>query len=389
MTDNPQSTAGNLPAKQQPATLSPLQAKVQSVRNLFERCKAQINMALPSHLKADRLIRIAMTMVQKNPRLLECTPQSLLGALMECAQLGLEPDSILGHAYFVPFRVKRRMPDGSSRWVDEVTMIPGYKGLIKLVRNSGQLSTIVSQVVYKQDEYDVMEGTDPKIVHKRTEEGPGMGDDAERPDPTADVRAFYSIVRLKDGGLQFINMWKWEVNRIRNRSQSYKAYLEKGFSTPWVTDYEEMGKKTTIRRICKLLPMSVEVQRAVALDERADAGISQELGDFFDIMGQEQGDLLADQTEEQRKIGNGQTAGVQQLQGEPPKTTDDIVRQRRGRQAASGTKPAQQPPAATNVQQQPPQGQQQAGDYPKYGDHEEGEPPPGVGIPIAGSEPVI
>jgi recombination protein RecT len=242
----------------------PLRDKVSSIRALLEKSKPQLALAVPSHLKVDRLLRVAMTSIQKNPKLLDATPTSLIGAVMECAQLGLEPDGLLGHAYLVPFRNKKQ--DGS--WQTEVTLIPGYKGLYKLVRNSGELSTVTAEVVYKQDQFTVSKGLDPRLEHVPAEDVQEVSED--------DIRAFYAVARLKDGGVQFVLLWKWQVDAIRARSKAKD-------SGPWVTDYVEMGKKTALRQLAKLLPTSVEVQRAVALDERADAGISQDLDSVIDI----------------------------------------------------------------------------------------------------------
>jgi recombination protein RecT len=242
----------------------PLRDKVLSIRTLLEKSKPQLALAVPSHLKVDRLLRVAMTSIQKNPKLLDATPTSLIGAVMECAQLGLEPDGLLGHAYLVPFRNKKQ--DGS--WQTEVTLIPGYKGLYKLVRNSGELSTVTAEVVYKQDQFTVVKGLEPRLEHVPAEDVQDLSE--------GDIRAFYAVARLKDGGVQFVLLWKWQVDAIRARSKAKD-------SGPWVTDYVEMGKKTALRQLAKLLPTSVEVQRAVALDERADAGISQDLDGVIDV----------------------------------------------------------------------------------------------------------
>ena len=225
--------------------------RVANIRSLLERSKSQMEMALPKHMTADRLLRIAMTSVQKTPKLLDCTPQSLIGAVMQAAQLGLEPDGVLGQAYLVPYKATCQL-------------IPGYKGLLKLARNSGELSTIQAHSVHANDKFDFGYGLEPFLQHTPALSNPG------------EVIAFYAVARLKDGGYQFEVMSKHQVDATRARSMAAN-------NGPWVTDYEEMGKKTVIRRLCKMLPASVELVTALSLDERADAGLSQDIDSVFDI----------------------------------------------------------------------------------------------------------
>ena len=229
-----------------------------NLRSLLEQAKEQIALALPRHMTPERMMRIVLTTVQRTPQLLECSPRSILGCVVEASQLGLEPDGILGHAYLVPFWNKHTQQR-------ECQLIPGYKGLIDLARRSGQLSTIYAQVVYEKDRFEFAYGLDPKLVHVPS------GD----PDPGAVVAA-YAVARLKDGSVQFDVMWRHQIDRIRQRSRA-------GDSGPWVTDYEEMAKKTVLRRLCKMLPCSVELQRAVALDELASAGMSQQMGRSLEV----------------------------------------------------------------------------------------------------------
>lgn len=230
-------------------------SKVRSLRSMLEQHKHQIAMALPRHITPERMIRIVLTAVQRSPDLLECSPQSIFGCAVEASQLGLETDGILGHAYLVPFfnkHTKRK----------ECQLIPGYRGLIELARRSGQLKTIYAQAVYEKDEFDFAYGLDLKLYHRPS------------PDPTpGDMIAAYAVAHLKDGGVQMDVMWKHQIDRIRARA--------KASSGPWVTDYEEMAKKTVLRRMCKLLPASVELQRAVSLDEMASAGLPQGIDSFL------------------------------------------------------------------------------------------------------------
>ena len=237
----------------------------QSFRGTLERMKPQLLAALPSHIKPDRLIRIILTTVQRTPELLECTPESLLGSLLQCAQLGLEPDGVLGQAYLVPFR------NWKNNNRKEVQLIPGYKGLIKLAYQSGEVGHITARVVRAKDKFQYWYGLNEGIEHE-----PHRGSDA------GEMVACYAWAKIKGvEGKQFVVLERWEVDAIRERAKA----SDKG---PWVTDYDEMAKKSALRRLCKMLPASVEkdnLARAVALDEHAEAHISQQISyqDMIDI----------------------------------------------------------------------------------------------------------
>jgi len=234
-----------------------LKEKSANVRGLIEKSRHQIMAALPRHMTAERMIRVCNTAVAKVPELLDCDPRSLIGAIVQASQLGLEPDGTLGHAYLIPFNNRK-----SGR--KECQFIPGYKGLIELARRSGQISTIYAQCVYANDRYSFAFGLDPKLEHTPT--------DGDR----GDMVAAYAVARLRDGGAQFEWLWKKEVDSVRQQSRA-------GNSGPWVTHYGEMAKKTALRRLCKLLPTSPELARAVALDEQAESSVPQGLDSLVDM----------------------------------------------------------------------------------------------------------
>ena len=222
--------------------------KATEIRTMLAKMQDQIAAALPKHVTAERMMRVAMTAIQKTPALMECTTRSLMGCIVEASQLGLEPDGVLGFAYLVPFR-------NSKNGERECQLIPGYKGLVDLCRRSGQLSQISARIVYAKDKHRIVYGLHPKLEHTPA--------DTDEP---GEMIAVYAVANLKDGGTQFEWLWKKEVDAIRKRSKA-------SASGPWVTDYLEMAKKTCLRRLCKLLPVSVEVQRFLAKDEQFDAGL--------------------------------------------------------------------------------------------------------------------
>lgn len=229
-----------------------LAVKVNTIRDLMEKNKPAFAAALPRHMSVDRLLRVALTAINVTPKLLDCTPRSLLGALIQTAQLGLEP-GVLGHAYLIPYG-------------KDVQLVPGYKGLIQLARRSGEISTITAHEVYSKDYFKYEYGIHPVLVHRPSE-------DADR----GTITHFYAVVALKDGGVQFEVMTRAQVDGHRDR---YSKAAKQG---PWVTEYPEMGKKTVLRRVLKLSPASIELQRAVALDEQAEVQLPQHLGDIIEL----------------------------------------------------------------------------------------------------------
>lgn len=209
----------------------------------------QIKAALPRHMTPERMARIATTEMRRIPKLAECNPMSFLGAVIQCSQLGLEPGGSLGHVYLIPFG-------------KEVQVIVGYRGMIDLARRSGQIISIDARAVYEGDQFDCELGLNAKLNHTPDWNNPNRADPAK-------LRFVYAVAKLKDGGIQFDVMSKVEVDAIKKRSKS-------SGSGPWVTDYAAMALKTVVRRLFKYLPVSIEIQHAVGIDEMADAGISQQ-----------------------------------------------------------------------------------------------------------------
>lgn len=231
-----------------------------TVRKTLEQMKPQLEMALPKHLTPERLIRVAMTAVQNTPKLLECDRTSLLSSIMTCAQLGLEPDGVLGQAYLIPFKTRGQM---------KVQFIPGYKGLIALARNSGDVTSIQAQAVHENDHFVFEFGLNERLEHR-----PAQGERGE-------VVYFYAIAKFKDGGYHWDVMTRSQVEKIRDESQGYQAavkFAKNGkVNSPWVDHFEEMGKKTVIRRIAKYLPM--DVQKAAYIADSYNTGVTSHLED--------------------------------------------------------------------------------------------------------------
>lgn len=231
----------------------------QTLKKLLVKQRHQIELALPRHLNADRLLRVALTAISKTPRLADCTQVSVLGSIIQAAQLGLEPDGALGHAYLVPFW-------NSKKGCYECQMIPGYRGMLDIAGRSGKVITVSARVVYEYDFFDYAYGLDDYLKHK-----PNDGDRGQE-------THVYAVAKLTNGGHHFEVMTIGEVKDVRNESSGYQAYKSgKIPSTPWVDHFEDMARKTPVRKLFKWLPVSIEMQKAVGLDDLAETGISQDL----------------------------------------------------------------------------------------------------------------
>lgn len=222
------------------------------VKKFFESQKATLSAVLPKHVDADRMLKIALGALRTTPRLMNATVESLMGAVVQCSQLGLEPNTPLGHAYLIPF-------DNRKKGVTEVQIIFGYKGLIDLARRSGQIISISAHEVCARDTFEFEYGLDEKLVHK-----PALND-------RGDVIAFYAVAKLMGGGHAFEVMSREQIEEIRDDAQNYKLARDKS-STVWGQHFVEMGRKTVLRRLFKYLPVSIELATASALDGKADAG---------------------------------------------------------------------------------------------------------------------
>ena len=219
---------------------------VASVQSLLAANMQAIRSALPKHMTPERMARVAFSTVQRTPALLKCTPHSLVAAIVESSSLGLEIDG-RGLAYLVPYG-------------DRATLIPGYKGLMDLAYRSGKVTSIYAETVHENDEFEYQLGTAPKLVHK-----PALNNRGPR-------IAVYAVAQMRDSDPAFVVLGTDEVEKVKKASKAANKP-----DSPWKQWEDEMWKKTAVRRLCKYLPLSPEMQRAVSLDEQADAGRDQDL----------------------------------------------------------------------------------------------------------------
>jgi recombination protein RecT len=246
-TTKPQTTPATNGPAEKPKALSP----VSTLRDLLEKSKGQMALAMPRHMTPDRMIRVALTAVQRVPKLLECEPLSVVGCVMQAAELGLELSGPLGQAYIIPFwnNKTRRM---------EAQFQIGYRGFLRLAYNSGQVSTFYARVVKAGDHFKYQYGTNPKLEHVESEKTRG--------NPTH----VYSVLRMKDGASDFeVMSWAAVLEHRDKYSKSYTDPKTRPYS-PWHTAPEEMGCKTVIRKLAKRSPLSPEVHIGAAEDEHGE-----------------------------------------------------------------------------------------------------------------------
>lgn len=225
------------------------------MRDLIRASWPRMAAVLPKHMDPERMMQLAISTMNKNPKLLNCTPESVLGCLMTASALGLEPNDVngLGQAYIIPYgRV--------------ATYISGYRGLYKLALNSGEIQSITVEAVYEGDEFEYRMGDDAHITHV--------------PDLNAEhdydkLICVYCITRFNNGGVQRNVMPKSEIEKRRNVSKAKN-------SGPWVEWTEEMAKKTVIRAAAKTWPLSADKSRQVDIASAADEQAGGSFGTFFE-----------------------------------------------------------------------------------------------------------
>ena len=223
----------------------------QAMSGLLKRMHTQIEKALPSVITPERFTRIALTAYSDNAALQKCDADSFLGAMMQAAQLGVEPNTPLGQAYLIPYGNK-------------VQFQLGYRGMIDLAYRSGEIQMIQAHEVHENDEFEYELGLDPKLRHI-----PALKNRGE-------VILYYAVFKLTNGGVGFEVMSKEDVETFaKKKSKTYR-------NGPWQTDFDAMAKKTLVKRLLKFAPLKSDFVRAVTADETIKSGISENMADLPD-----------------------------------------------------------------------------------------------------------
>lgn len=230
--------------------------KSMTIADMVKALEPEIKRALPAVLTPERFTRMALSAINNTPKLAECSPMTFIAALMNAAQLGLEPNTPLGQAYLIPF-------ENRKKGITECQFQIGYKGYIDLAYRTGQVHLIQAQAVYENDLFDYEYGLNPRLVHR-----PAEGERGEQ-------AYFYGIFRLSNGGFGFEVMNKAAVD---SHAQTYSQAL-KGGCSPWIKNYEDMAKKTVIKKVLKYAPISTDFQKAVSMDESIKTEISVDMSE--------------------------------------------------------------------------------------------------------------
>lgn len=244
---------GGIIAKQE-AQVAPAQ---QGMMSLVRSMEGQIAKALPSVITPERFTRMVLTALSSNPQLNSCSPKSFLGAMMQAAQLGVEPNTPLGQAYLIPYRNHGQL---------ECQFQLGYKGLIDLAYRSGDIISISAHEVHENDEFSYELGLDEKLVHK-----PALTDRGA-------VILYYATFKTQRGGCGFAVM---SVEDVRAHMKKFSKAAGGGFS-PWATNFDEMAKKTVLKKCLKYAPIKTDFVRAVSTDETIKTSIVQDMAEQHD-----------------------------------------------------------------------------------------------------------
>lgn len=212
-----------------------IQAQAPTFESMLKASETQIAAALPKHMSPERMLRVALTCYRTNPKLKDCEPVSLVKCFVEAAQLGLEP-GVNGEAYLVPYG-------------RECTLIPGYRGLIKNARRSDEIAKIDAYPIYEGDEYEVVLGIDPQIIHKPKFK-------------STKAILYYAFCKLKSGEVQFVIRTREQIEKHRDR------YSKQANGQAWRDSFDEMALKTVIRNLCKRIPSSIELLETIAHESK-------------------------------------------------------------------------------------------------------------------------
>jgi len=223
-------------------------APVDEVKGSLAKMSDQFKLALPPHIPVERFVRVTQTAVSTNPDLVAADRTSLFAAAMKSAQEGLLPDG--KEAAIVTFNANIGNK-ANPKWIKKAQYMPMVAGILKKVRNSGELSMITANVIYKNDEFRYWVDQEGEHIHHT----PNLF--GER----GDRIGVYSLARTKDGAVYIDVMRSEEVEAARNVSRAKD-------SGPWSGPFEnEMWKKTSIKRLAKRLPMSTDLEMTIRSDD--------------------------------------------------------------------------------------------------------------------------
>lgn len=303
--------------------------------NFMDKLKPQMALALPKHLTADRMARLAMTAFSSSSQLQNCEPKSIAASIMTAGQLGLEP-GINGAGFLVPY--------GST-----CTFVPGWKGLVDLVSRSGR-GTVFTGVIFKDQEYTYTDGARRDLV---------IRNETDLDDPE-DITHAYAIGWVKDSVMPIIELWR--VTKIKKHRDKYNKVGTKHYS---YRDWEMYCRKVPLLQVLKYMPCSVEVSNAIAISNAAESGrgATIENGIVIDMGDQPTNSSPAGRVDKStgeiiqgRTIDDGHSANAQS--SIEPDADDDALRHVEQKQPAGSFNPTAEEIAAIHAQEIAEAGQQ-------------------------------
>ena len=223
-----------------------------TMQQYIKAMEGEIKKALPSVITPERFTRMVLSAISTNPKLQSCTRASFLGAMMNAAQLGLEPNTPLGQAYILPYM---------NKGVLEAQFQLGYKGLIDLAYRSGEVEVVQAHIVYENDIFECSYGLEPKLTHTPA--------DKDRGEPIK----VYAVFKTKSGGYGFEVM---SMEDVRIHASKYSKSYGTSFS-PWKTNFEEMAKKTVLKKVLKYAPLKSDFVRGITQDETIKSDMSDDM----------------------------------------------------------------------------------------------------------------
>ena len=242
--------------------------KKKELVNLIQTMQPAIKKALPTVITPERFTRMVLSAISANAQLQKCEQNSFLGAMMQAAQLGVEPNTPLGQAYILPY-----FDHGTLKAQFQL----GYKGLIDLAYRSGEVSIIDAQVVYENDEFDYELGLEPKLKHKPALKNRG------------NPMLYYAMFRTKSGGFGFQVM---SYEDCKKHSEKYSKAVQKGDFSPWTNNFDEMAKKTVLKKALKYAPLKSDFARQLTTDGTVKSTIDAEMFDVPNEVTWDNADLV-------------------------------------------------------------------------------------------------
>ncbi len=223
------------------------------MKSALEKMLPEIKKAVGKTMTPERFSRIALSLFNGNPQFWEADTTSFLSALMQSAQCGLEPNTVLGEAYVIPYK-------NNKQGITEVNFQVGYKGILKMAFNTGNYEAIYAHEVRDGDEFEYEYGLHKNLIHKPADV------------PSEEVTHYYAVYKLKNGGFDFV---VWSRERVEHHAREFsKNYTYKGNvnkNSVWAKNFDSMAKKTVLLDVLKYAPKSVEMAKALDLDYKAEA----------------------------------------------------------------------------------------------------------------------